>query len=138
MKNTENNPEEIDIEVTNMLTKGNAVYIKKKFEDTNKDKEKKEDEESKDNSQNEEKEDLELEEEPKNESIIIFIKEDDYIIKKANINVHRYTPKELNQPELIKIYFLKVFTEEALSKTVKNKNFAGIVKSLVFKKKNTF
>lgn len=130
----DSNPDEMDVGETNILTRGNAVYKRKK----NDDKDKKEKEENKDNSQNEEKEDLESEEETETEVGISFSKEDDYTIKKANVKCHRYTLKELNQPELTKIYDLKISTEEALSKTVKNKNSAGIVKSLVSKKKNRF
>jgi phosphatidylinositol-3,4,5-trisphosphate 3-phosphatase/dual-specificity protein phosphatase PTEN len=55
-----------------------------------------------------------------------------------NIIVPKYSSDDLTQPELKKIYELKVYTEEAIAKTVKNKNSSNIVKSLVSKKKNRF
>ena len=55
-----------------------------------------------------------------------------------NIIVPKYSSDDLTQPQLKKIYELKVYTEEAIAKTVKNKNSSNIVKSLVSKKKNRF
>ena len=46
-----------------------------------------------------------------------------------NIIVPKYSSDDLTQPELKKIYELKVYTEEAIAKTVKNKNSSNIVKS---------
>ena len=64
-------------------------------------------------------------------------KEENYTLK--NILVPKYSFNELTQPQLTKIYDLKVYTEEEIAKTVKNKNASkNIVKSLVSKKKNRF
>ena len=63
-------------------------------------------------------------------------KEEHYTLK--NILVPKYSFNELTQPQLTKIYDLKVLTEEAIAKTVKNRRSSNIVKSLVSKKKNRF
>ena len=55
-----------------------------------------------------------------------------------NILVPKYSFNELTQPQLTKVYDLKNLTEEAIAKTVKNKNSPNIVKALVSKKKNRF
>ena len=81
---------------------------------------------------------LESDEEQDNQSIQQPLsKEENYKIK--NILIPKYTINELTQPQLNKIYNLKVLTEEAIAKTVKNKNsFIDIVKTLVSKKKYRF
>ena len=63
-------------------------------------------------------------------------KQENYTLQ--NILVPKYSFNELTQPQLTKIYELKEATEEAIAKTVKNKNSANIVKALVSKKKNRF
>jgi phosphatidylinositol-3,4,5-trisphosphate 3-phosphatase/dual-specificity protein phosphatase PTEN len=52
--------------------------------------------------------------------------------------VPKFSFNELTNPQLTKIYDLKVQTEEEIAKTVKNKNSSSIVKALVSKKKNRF
>ena len=63
-------------------------------------------------------------------------KEENYTLK--NLLVPKFSFNELTQPQLTKIYDLKVLTEEAIAKTVKNKQSSNIVKALVSKKKNRF
>ena len=63
-------------------------------------------------------------------------KQENYILK--NMLVPKFSFNELTQPQLTKIYELKEATEEAITKTVKNKNSANLVKALVSKKKNRF
>ena len=76
------------------------------------------------------------EEQDKSFNQIPISKEDNYTLK--NLLVPKYSFNELTQPQLTKIYELKVYTEEEIAKTVKNKNSSNIVKTLVSKKKNRF
>jgi phosphatidylinositol-3,4,5-trisphosphate 3-phosphatase/dual-specificity protein phosphatase PTEN len=127
-------PEEMEIELDNTQTraKSNAIYIKKKSSEKRKT-EKKEIEENKEPSQIEEKDEIESDEE---QDYMNYNIDENYQIK--NILIPRFTVKELNHPQLTKICDLKAYTEEAISKTVKNKNSSSVVKSLVSKKKNRF
>ena len=61
---------------------------------------------------------------------------DNYSLK--DIIVQKYNSEDLSQEQLKKVCDLKVLTDNAISKTVKNKNNANIVKALVSKKKNRF
>ena len=63
-------------------------------------------------------------------------KRQNYTVK--NMLVPKFSFNELTNPQLTKIYDLKVQTEEEIAKTVKNKNSSSIVKALVSKKKNRF
>jgi phosphatidylinositol-3,4,5-trisphosphate 3-phosphatase/dual-specificity protein phosphatase PTEN len=63
-------------------------------------------------------------------------KQENYTHK--NKLVPRYSFNELTQPQLAKIFKLKEETEEAIAKTVKNKQSSSLVKTLVSKKKNRF
>ena len=63
-------------------------------------------------------------------------KRQNYTVK--NMLVPKFSFNELTNPQLTKIYDLKVQTEEEIAKTVKNKNSSRIVKALVSKKKNRF
>ena len=63
-------------------------------------------------------------------------KQEKYTLK--DMLVPKYSFNELTQPQLTKIYELKEATEEAIAKTVKNKNSPNLVKALVSKKKNRF
>ena len=54
-------------------------------------------------------------------------KEENYTLK--NLLVPKFSFNELTQPQLTKIYDLKVQTEEAIAKTVKNKQSSNIVKA---------
>ena len=127
-------PEELEIELDNTHTraKSNAIYIKKKSSEKRKT-EKKEIEENKAPSKIEEKDEIESDEE---QDYMNYNIDENYQIK--NIIIPRFTVKELNHPQLTKICDLKAYTEEAISKTVKNKNSSSVVKSLVSKKKNRF
>ena len=69
----------------------------------------------------------------------VFNKNETYTIN--DLLVHKFSFNELTQPQLTKIYDLKVFTEDEIAKTIKNKNSKNpknIVKALVSKKKNRF
>ena len=80
---------------------------------------------------------LESDEEQDNQDIITPIKDvENYSLK--DIILPKYSSEELTQEQLKKIYDLKVLTENIISKTVKNRNNANIVKALVSKKKNRF
>ena len=80
---------------------------------------------------------LESDEEQDNQDIITPIKDvENYSLK--DIILPKYSSEELTQEQLKKIYDLKVITENIISKTVKNRNNANIVKALVSKKKNRF
>ena len=63
-------------------------------------------------------------------------KRQNYTVK--NMLVPKFSFNDLTNPELTKVYDLKVQTEEEIAKTVKNKNSSSIVKALVSKKKNRF
>ena len=63
-------------------------------------------------------------------------KQENYTVK--NMLVPKFSFNELTQPQLTKIYELKVQTEEEIAKTVKNKKSSNLVKALVSKKKNRF
>ena len=67
---------------------------------------------------------------------ILLSKTENYSLQ--NIIVPKYSSDDLSESELKKIYELKVYTEEAIAKTVKNRNSSNIVKSLVSKKKHRF
>ena len=80
---------------------------------------------------------LESDEEQDNQDIITPIKDvENYSLK--DIILPKYSSEELTPEQLKKIYDLKVITENIISKTVKNRNNANIVKALVSKKKNRF
>ena len=80
---------------------------------------------------------LESDEEQDNQDIITPIKDvENYSLK--DIILPKYSSEDLTQEQLKKIYDLKVITENIISKTVKNRNNANIVKALVSKKKNRF
>ena len=80
---------------------------------------------------------LESDEEQDNQDIITPIKDvENYSLK--DMILPKYSSEELTQEQLKKIYDLKVITENIISKTVKNRNNANIVKALVSKKKNRF
>ena len=61
---------------------------------------------------------------------------ENYTLK--DIILPKYSKEDLNQDQLKKISDLKELTENIISKTVKNRNNANIVKALVSKKKNRF
>ena len=61
---------------------------------------------------------------------------ENYTLK--DIILPKYSKEYLNQDQLKKISDLKELTENIISKTVKNRNNANIVKALVSKKKNRF
>ena len=82
-----------------------------------------------------ENEELESDEENDSSSKIPFI-QGNYTVK--NMLVPKFSFNELTNPQLTKIYDLKVYTEEEISKTVKNKQSSNFVKALVSKKKNRF
>ena len=63
-------------------------------------------------------------------------KRQNYTVK--NKLVPKFSFNELTNPQLTKVYDLKVKTEEEVAKTVKNKNSKRIVKAIVSKKKNRF
>ena len=84
----------------------------------------------------EEGDELESDEEADNSVFHPISKEENYSLK--NILVPKYSFNELTQNQLNKVYDLKILTEEAIAKTVKNKNSSNIVKALVSKKKNRF
>ena len=58
---------------------------------------------------------------------------ENYTLK--DIILPKYSKEDLNQDQLKKISDLKELTENIISKTVKNRNNANIVKALVSKKK---
>ena len=80
---------------------------------------------------------LESDEEQDNQDIITPIKDvENYSLK--DIILPKYSSEDLTQEQLKKIYDLKVLTENIISKTVKNRNNANIVKALVSKKRTDF
>ena len=127
---------------SNFLNRVNAI-INKEIEEESVEKEPNE-EENKESSRTEsiqkfmeEGDELESDEEEDKPPIQLpLTKDDNYSLK--NLLVPKYTFNELTQPQLTKIYELKVATEEEIAKTVKNKNSSNIVKTLVSKKKNRF
>ena len=119
----------------NILNRVNALKIKSLSGEII---EKESSEENKYNLQTEEDDidELESDEEKDSPNEEPLSKEDNYTIN--NILVRKYTFKELSQYQLLKINALKALTEDTISKTVKNKNNANLVKALVSKKKNRF
>ena len=124
--------EELKKNKNNTLNRANALIIKNQVEEVVK----KEEEET-NILKNEDGYELESDEEQDTSNEVQDLSRDEsYSIK--NILVHKFTFNELSQPQLSKIYELKELTEEAIAKTVKNKNSTNIVKALVSKKKNRF
>ena len=119
----------------NILNRVNALKIKSLSGEII---EKESSEENKYNLQTEEDDidEFESDEEKDSPNEEPLSKEDNYTIN--NILVRKYTFKELSQYQLLKINALKALTEDTISKTVKNKNNANLVKALVSKKKNRF
>ena len=146
-KQKENNQSQEEEEIkkpTNTLTRANAILFKDVSEEFE---EKESNDENKcpspegllqNNNPLDEGDELESDEEPDKQPIQQPLsKEENY--KLNNILIPKYTINKLTQPQLNKIYDLKVLTEEALAKTVKNKNSSvDIVKTLVSKKKFRF
>ena len=86
--------------------------------------------------ESEEGDELESDEEQDTSVFDHLFKEESYSFN--NLLLPKYSFKELTQNQLTKVYDLKVLTEEAIARTVKNKNSSNIVKALVSKKKNRF
>ena len=138
--NNESKVEELK-KATGTLTRANALIVKEVSEEFME----KESEENKcrlpeeflQNEKSEDGDELESDEEQDKPSVQQPLsKEENYTLK--NILVPKYSFNELTQPQLTKIYDLKVLTDELIAKTVKNKNSSNPVKALVSKKKNRF
>jgi len=78
----------------------------------------------------------ELESDEEQDMITPIKNMENYTLK--DIILPKYSKEDLNQDQLKKISDLKELTENIISKTVKNRNNANIVKALVSKKKNRF
>ena len=115
------------------LTRAKALIVKNKSEEYI---EKKPEEQIQNTFPPDEVDELESDEEKDIPAQEPLSKEENYCLK--NILVPKYSLKELNETQLEKIYNLKEATEEAIAKTVKNKQSSNIVKALVSKKKYRF
>ena len=123
--NNESKVEELK-KATGTLTRANALIVKEVSEEFME----KESEENKcrlpeeflQNEKSEDGDELESDEEQDKPSVQQPLsKEENYTLK--NILVPKFSFNELTQPQLTKIYDLKVLTDELIAKTVKNKKF---------------